>query len=118
MPDRNLVKVLTRAHEWFGRIVRGEANGPGDIAKSERLCRTYVTRVLCLAFLAPEITRAIIEGQQPPELTAKKLTQSALKIPLLSTDQRDFFARAGSCRSQKHDRVIEATCADASDKRC
>jgi DNA invertase Pin-like site-specific DNA recombinase len=86
-PDANLVKALARAHDWFGRIVRGEANGIGGIARAERLCRTYVTRILCLALLAPEITRAILEGRQPTELTAKRLIRSALKIPLLWTDQ-------------------------------
>ena len=69
------------------RIARGEANGLGDIANAERLCRTYVTRVLCLAFLAPEITKAILEGRQPTELTAKRLISSALKMPVLWTDQ-------------------------------
>ena len=63
-PDANLVKALARAHKWFGRIVRGEASGIGDIAHAERLDRSYVTRVLCLAFLAPEITKAILEGRQ------------------------------------------------------
>jgi hypothetical protein len=86
-PDANLVRAVARAHEWFGRIVRGEANGLGDIAKSERLCRTYVTRVLCLAFLAPELAKAILKGRQPTELTAKRLIRSTLKIPVLWTDQ-------------------------------
>jgi site-specific DNA recombinase len=86
-PDANLVKALARAHDWFGRIVRGEANGIGDIARAERLCRTYVTRIVCLALLAPEIKRAILEGRQPTELTAKRLIRSAFKIPLLWTDQ-------------------------------
>jgi hypothetical protein len=90
-PDANLIKALIRAHEWFGRIVRGEANGLGDIASTERLCRTYVTRVLCLAFLAPEITKAILEGRQPTELTAKRLISSALKVPPLWGDQSTFF---------------------------
>ena len=90
-PDANLVKLLTRAHDWFGRLVRGDATGPSDIAKSERLCRTYVTRVLCLAFLAPEIIRSILEGQQTPELTAKRLTRNALRVPLLWADQHAFF---------------------------
>jgi DNA invertase Pin-like site-specific DNA recombinase len=31
-PDTNLVKALARAHEWWGRIVRGDARGIGDIA--------------------------------------------------------------------------------------
>jgi hypothetical protein len=91
-PDANLVKALTRAHEWFGRIVRGEADGIGDIARAERLDRAYVTRLLCLAFLAPEITRAILEGRQLTELTAKQLISSALKIPLLWADHPAFVA--------------------------
>ena len=90
-PEANLVKALTRAHEWLGRIVRGEANGAGDIARAERLDRSYVTRSLCLAFLPPEITKAILEGRQPTELTAKRLMSSALKISLLWGDQCDRF---------------------------
>ena len=90
-PDVNLVGALTRAHEWFGRIVRGEANGIGDMASAERLGRTYVTRVVCLSFLAPEITEAILKGRQPTELTAKRLISSALKTPLLWADQYAFL---------------------------
>jgi DNA invertase Pin-like site-specific DNA recombinase len=92
-PDPNLVRLLTRAHCWFGRLVSGEACGLGDIAKSEGLCRTYVTRVLCSAFLAPEITTMILEGRQPTELTAKRLISSALKIPLLWADQASSISR-------------------------
>jgi site-specific DNA recombinase len=86
-PDANLVKALIRANEWFGRISRGEVNGSGEVASAERLCRTYVTRVLCLAFLAPEISKAILEGRQPTELTAKRLIGAALHLPLLWADQ-------------------------------
>ena len=46
--------------------------------------------MLCLAFLAPEITKAILEGRQPTELTAKRLISSALKLPLLWSDQTAF----------------------------
>ena len=90
-PDANLVRAVARAQEWFCRVVGGEADRLSDIAKSERLCRTRVTRILCLAFLAPEITKAILEGGQPTELTAKRLISSALKIPLLWSDQRAFL---------------------------
>jgi DNA invertase Pin-like site-specific DNA recombinase len=91
-PDVNLVKALARAHEWFGSTVRGEASGIGDIARAEGLCRTYVTRVICLAFLAPEITKALLEGRQPAELTTKWLARRALKIPLLWGEQLAFIA--------------------------
>lgn len=86
-PDANLVKALARAHEWLGRIVRGEADGIGAIARAERLDRAYVTRVTSLAFLAPKITKGILEGHQPTELTSKRLIRSALTIPLLWTEQ-------------------------------
>jgi hypothetical protein len=90
-PDGNLVKALARAHQWWHRILRGEADGVSDIARAEGLCRTYVTRVLCLAFLAPEITRAILGGSHPKELTAKQLITSALDIPPLWSDQRELL---------------------------
>ena len=86
-PDANLIKALARAHEWFGRIIRGEASGIGDIARTEGVDRTYVTPLLCLAFLAPEMTKAILEGRQPIELTTKRLISSALGTPLLWSDQ-------------------------------
>lgn len=90
-PDVNLVKALVRAHDWFGKIVRGEANGIGDIARAEGFNRAYVTRFLCLAFLAPETTKSILKGRQPTELTAKRLVRSALKIPLLWMEQKVLF---------------------------
>ena len=90
-PDTNLVKALARAHEWWGSIARGEAKGIGDIARAEGFNRAYVTRFLCLAFLAPEITKTILEGRQPTELTAKRLIRSALNSPLLWPDQIDIF---------------------------
>jgi hypothetical protein len=93
-PDANLVKALARAHEWWGQIARGEVDGIGETARTERLDRSYVTRVLCLAFLAPELPKAILEGRQPTELTAKRLISSALKIPLLWADQTAFVSRA------------------------
>lgn len=76
-------------HEWFGQLLRGEASGIGDFARAERLDRSYVTRVLCLAFLGPEITNMILEGRQPTELTSKRLINFSLQIPLLWSAQRE-----------------------------
>jgi hypothetical protein len=82
------IKAITHA---LTQVLRGEADGVSDIARAEGLCRTYVTRVLCLAFLAPEITRAILGGSHPKELTAKQLITSALDIPPLWSDQRELL---------------------------
>lgn len=90
-PDPALVKALARAQAWFGQIVRGERDGIGAIARAERLDRAYVSRVLCLAFLAPEMTKAILEGRQPMGLTAKKYLSISLRYPLLWSDQGTSF---------------------------
>ena len=82
--------ALTCAHKWFGMIARGEASGAGDIARAARLDRSYVTRLLCVAFLAPAITRMVME--QRMDLTTKQLIKSAPKIPLLWPDQHVFLS--------------------------
>lgn len=89
-PDVALVRSVARAHEWFGRIVHGEAGGLSDIARAERLGRTYVTSFIYLAFLAPDITKAILEGRHPTELTAKRLISLAPKMALLWADQERY----------------------------
>ena len=47
----------------------------------------YATRLLRLSFLAPGIVAAILEGRQPPELTANKLMRDT-RLPLEWTAQR------------------------------
>src|SRR5579859_6415845 len=64
--------------------VSGGENPPAtvpDIATAEGVTPSYATRVLRLAFLAPGITAAILDGRQPPDLTATRLLQSS-NIPL------------------------------------
>ena len=43
--------------------------------------------MLRLAYLAPDITRDILEGRQPPGLTAAKLTEDA-DLPIAWPEQR------------------------------
>ena len=86
-PAPALVKVLDRAHDWFTRLATGKAQSAADIARDEELTRSYVTRVVRLAFLAPDITEAMLNGRQPPELNAERLVRCSL-LPLAWDDQR------------------------------
>jgi site-specific DNA recombinase len=81
-PDPALVRLLVRAHDWFGRIRRGEVQGIQEIAGAESVDRSYVTRVVSLVFLSPKIVKAIHGGRQPAELTAKRLLRSAARLTL------------------------------------
>ncbi len=55
--------------------------GIGDIATSQGVHHSYVSRLIRLAFLSPEITEAILDGRQPLGLTAAQLMQVS-RLPL------------------------------------
>ncbi len=57
-----------------------------EIAKREGHCRTRLTQLIMLSCLAPDIVTAIVEGCQPPSLTAHALL--AIELPLGWRDQR------------------------------
>ena len=46
---------------------------PSDLAESAGVSRFYFTRLVTLAFLAPDITKAIREECHPTDLTASRL---------------------------------------------
>jgi site-specific DNA recombinase len=71
--DPALVKALAQAHDWFGQLLNGKSRSINEIAAAEEKASSYVGRVLRLAFLAPKIQEAIVEGNQAPELVAKRL---------------------------------------------
>ncbi len=89
-PDPTLIKAIVRGHDWLGRITRGEAANVTEIARAEALAPSYVIRILRLAFLAPDIAEAILQGRQPPDLTTERLIRTA-SIPVTWPEQRAFL---------------------------
>ena len=72
--DPTLLKEIIRAHHCFNALLAGTAS-IAELAKNEGVDDRYVSCVLPLAFLAPEIVEAIINGTQPANLTATKLVR-------------------------------------------
>jgi site-specific DNA recombinase len=64
-----------------------EVDAIADIARSENLQRTYVSSLMPLAFLAPDITEAILDGCQPLELSLDRVLASS-PLPTSWTKQR------------------------------
>jgi hypothetical protein len=60
------------------------------LAEREGITRRYIRRLVGLAFLSPELVDAILQGRQPVDLTATRLT--ALDLPLGWTEQRKLLA--------------------------
>jgi len=77
-----LLKLIARAHCWFDDLISGRAASMVEIAKREKVGKRYVSRVIRLAFLAPEIVEQIVNGCQPPELTAQSLLNDRTELRL------------------------------------
>ena len=61
------------------------------IARQERVSGAYVYRLLRLPSLAPDIITAIINGKNPPQLTAKELMRLTPQMPVDWTEQRKLL---------------------------
>jgi site-specific DNA recombinase len=73
--DPALLKAVARAHRWFDDLVTRRVSSMAEIGKREGLPKYYVSWLVRLAFLAPDIVEAIVPGNHPPELTAQALTR-------------------------------------------
>jgi hypothetical protein len=60
-----LVKALARAHRWKRFLEEGRYGFLGNLAKAEKIDRSYLGEMLRLTLLAPIIVEAILDGRQP-----------------------------------------------------
>jgi len=89
--DMALIKAVARAHRWRQMLLDGEATSIEALAIRFNLDRGHVGLVLNLAFLSPDLTRAILCGEQPPGLRLTHLLDA--DIPLSWKAQREMFDR-------------------------
>jgi ParB-like chromosome segregation protein Spo0J len=80
--DPALLKAVARAHRWFEDLVSGRMKSMVEIATREGVQKNYVSQLVRLAFLAPEIVEAIAAGNHPPDLTAQALITRRVELPL------------------------------------
>jgi hypothetical protein len=71
--DRALVRALARAFRWQRRFDDGVYGTFDDLARTERVNPSYVSRVLRLTLLAPDIVEAILDGRQSEAMRLEDL---------------------------------------------
>ena len=83
--DLPLLRALVKAQAWRAQL---ESSGAtmNALADGEGVNRAYAQRVVRLAWLSPDLKRAILEGTTPTGMTLKRLLQE--DIPLAWADQR------------------------------
>jgi hypothetical protein len=67
--DIALLKALGRGFRWRKLLETGDFSTIQEIADAENINPSYVSRVLRMTLLAPEIVEAILAGRQPEGLT-------------------------------------------------
>lgn len=88
--DNTLVKALARAFRWKRLLESGEFATIAELAQREGIAPSYMTRVLRLTLLAPDIVEAILDGKKGPVVTLAKLMEPP---PLGWDEQRRAWAR-------------------------
>jgi hypothetical protein len=83
--DPALLKALARAFRWKQMLEEGKYASVSDIARAEKIDRTYVGDVLTLTLLAPDLVQAIMDGRKPPVATLPVLMEP---FPAEWADQR------------------------------
>ncbi|MDB6179639.1 hypothetical protein PAF17_19430 [Paracoccus sp. Z330] len=73
--DSTLVKALARAFRWKRMLESGEFTTIAELAEREGIAPSYMTRVLRLTLLAPDVVEAILDGAQVPELALSRLLE-------------------------------------------
>jgi len=85
--DPVLIKALRAAHAMLEVDATGLPNLDAAPASP------YLRRLVRLAFLAPELQRAILAGRQPPGLTLERLMHAPM--PMLWSDQAALLDKLG-----------------------
>ena len=86
--DNNMVKAIARAFRWQKLLENGTYSCHDEIAKAEKIDPSFISRIIRLALLAPDIVEAIVAGKHPADLTLKKLMTS---VPVEWAEQRAFL---------------------------
>jgi len=77
--DGTLVRALARAHRWQRMLDDGRYATIGEMARAESVAPSYLSRVLRLTLLAPDIVETILDRRQGPKTT---LTRPLVPLPV------------------------------------
>jgi DNA invertase Pin-like site-specific DNA recombinase len=92
-PNPQLIQAIVRAHVWTRLLLDGTHKTIVSLAQSVGVNPKIVRYSIRMAFLAPDITKEILEGDQIPGIRFKEFTRT---LPLSWPDQRREVIAAAS----------------------
>jgi hypothetical protein len=77
-PDRaerrvRLISAIARGRRWLDEIMTGSITNAVELAKRERCTMRQINLTLSLAFLAPQLVRAAVEGRLPRGINIERM---------------------------------------------
>jgi hypothetical protein len=87
--DYRLINAFAKAYKWQQSMIKNPKLTTYIIAEKEKISPSYVSKLLRLNLLAPDIIKAIVEGKQPRDLMLHDLMKKI--IPDLWQEQRELF---------------------------
>ena len=73
--DTTLVKALARAFRWKRMLKSGEFATIAELAEQEGIATSYMTRILRLTLLAPDLVEAILDDKLGREVTLAQVLE-------------------------------------------
>jgi hypothetical protein len=106
LTDTTIVKALARAHRWKAMLDSGEHASLTELAKAEKITLSYLSRILRVTLLAPDIVEAIMNGQDIGPLQLSDLLRPLSVIwdeqrQALSTSAEPHYQAASRTRSER-----------------
>ncbi|MCM8595143.1 hypothetical protein [Accumulibacter sp.] len=90
--DNAMIKAIARAFRWQRLLENGTYGCLDEIARAEKIGASFVSRIVRLALLSPDIVEAILAGKQPANLSLKDLMAP---FPVEWAVQRKVFGVGG-----------------------
>lgn len=89
LKQTSLLQAIQKSRQWTDMLINGEAGNVTDLAEKLGHKPSYVTRILSLNNLAPDIVESILAGTEPDGMSIAKLT--AQPIPEDWNEQRRLY---------------------------
>jgi len=98
--DATIIQLIRDVRRWLDSLTSGKQCSIDDLARHEGIPASEISRALQLAFLSPDITKSILLGTQPVDLTAQLLRRLS-KLPACWQEQRRLLGMQGQRCSAK-----------------
>jgi hypothetical protein len=86
--DPSLVRLIHEALAVRSVVLADTRETLNEITARRKKSKGYFTALIRLSYLAPQIIDDILNGRQPPQLSAKHLLRTSSTLPLAWSAQR------------------------------